>query len=123
MTGRSLWKGFIQFGDENVPVKLHTAIREGRIQFHLLHKRDNVKLHQQMVCAYEKRPVPIEEIPMIIIDIIRILRRPHLSPRLAINALPSRIPKRAEDTTILKSVFSTCHSAESVGTTSAMLWM
>jgi DNA end-binding protein Ku len=61
MTGRSLWKGFIQFGDENVPVKLHTAIREERIQFHLLHKRDNVKLHQQMVCAYEKKPVPIEE--------------------------------------------------------------
>ena len=61
MVGRALWKGFIQFGDENVQVKLHTAIREERIQFHLLHKRDNVKLHQQMVCAYEKKPVPIEE--------------------------------------------------------------
>jgi DNA end-binding protein Ku len=61
MAGRALWKGFIQFGDENLPVKLHTAIREERIQFHLLHKRDNVKLHQQMVCAYENKPVPMEE--------------------------------------------------------------
>ncbi len=61
MAGRALWKGYIEFGDENVPVKLHTAIREERIQFHLLHKRDNVKLHQQMVCAYEKKPVPMEE--------------------------------------------------------------
>jgi DNA end-binding protein Ku len=61
MAGRALWKGYIQFADENIPVKLHTAIREERIQFHLLHKRDNVKLHQQMVCAYEKKPVPMEE--------------------------------------------------------------
>ena len=61
MTGRALWKGFIQFGDENIPVKLHTSIREERIRFHLLHKRDNVKLHQQMVCAYDNKPVPMEE--------------------------------------------------------------
>lgn len=61
MAGRALWKGFIQFGDEKLPVKLHTSIKEERIQFHLLHKRDNVKLHQQMVCAYEKTPVPPEE--------------------------------------------------------------
>jgi DNA end-binding protein Ku len=42
-------------------VKLHTAVREERIQFHLLHRRDQVRLHQQMVCAYEKQPVPAEE--------------------------------------------------------------
>jgi DNA end-binding protein Ku len=42
-------------------VKLHTATKEERIQFHLLHKRDHVKLRQQMVCAYEKQPVPMEE--------------------------------------------------------------
>ena len=48
-------------GDVDVPVKLHTAVKEERIQFHLLHKRDHVKLHQQMICAYEKVPVPVEE--------------------------------------------------------------
>ncbi len=43
-----------------MPVKLHTAVREERIQFHLLHMRDRVKLHQQMVCAYDREPVPLE---------------------------------------------------------------
>ncbi len=61
MAGRTLWKGYIHFGDTNVPVKLHTAVMENRIQFHLLHQRDRVKLHQQMICAYEKVPVPLEE--------------------------------------------------------------
>ncbi|MCL5022566.1 MAG: Ku protein [Nitrospirae bacterium] len=60
MAGGTIWKGFIRFGDTNLPVKLHTAIREERIQFHLLHKRDHVKLRQQMICAYEKKPVPTE---------------------------------------------------------------
>ena len=60
MAGGTIWKGNIHFGDTNVPVKLHTAIREDRIQFHLLHRRDHVKLRQQMICAYEKKPVPME---------------------------------------------------------------
>lgn len=60
MAGKAIWKGYISFGDTNLPVKLHTAIREERIQFHLLHKRDRVKLRQQMICAYEKEPVPAE---------------------------------------------------------------
>ena len=60
MAGGTIWKGHIHFGDTDLPVKLHTAIREERIQFHLLHKRDHVKLRQQMICAYEKKPVPTE---------------------------------------------------------------
>jgi DNA end-binding protein Ku len=61
MTGRAIWKGNIHFGEEDVPVKLETAIREERIQFHLLHVRDHAKLRQQMVCAYDSRPVPAED--------------------------------------------------------------
>ena len=61
MAGRSFWKGTIHFGNVDVPVKLHTAVKEDRIQFHLLHKRDHVRLKQQMVCAYEKVSVPAEE--------------------------------------------------------------
>jgi DNA end-binding protein Ku len=61
VAGRALWKGFIHFGDTNVPVKLHTAVKENRLQFHLLHKRDRVRLQQQMICAYEKVPVPPAE--------------------------------------------------------------
>ncbi|HEX5773574.1 MAG TPA: Ku protein [Geomobilimonas sp.] len=58
--GGTIWKGSIHFGDTEVPVKLHAAVKEERIQFHLLHRRDQVKLHQQMICAYEKIPVPTE---------------------------------------------------------------
>jgi DNA end-binding protein Ku len=61
MAGRTIWKGHIHFRDFDVPVKLRPAVREERIQFHLLHSRDHVKLKQQMVCAYEKVPVPLEE--------------------------------------------------------------
>jgi DNA end-binding protein Ku len=60
MTGGTIWKGYIHFGDTDVPVKLHAAVKEERIQFHLLHRRDLVRLRQQMICAYEKKPVPAE---------------------------------------------------------------
>jgi len=44
-----------------MPVKLRPAVKAQRIQFHLLHRRDRVRLKQQMICAYEKVPVPPEE--------------------------------------------------------------
>ncbi len=61
MAGATIWKGYIHFGDTDVPVKLHTAVKEERIQFNLLHRPDRVRLRQQMVCAYEKQAVPSEE--------------------------------------------------------------
>jgi DNA end-binding protein Ku len=61
MAGGTIWKGYVHFKDTDIPVKLHSAVREERTHFHLLHKRDNARLRQQMVCAYEKQPVPTEE--------------------------------------------------------------
>lgn len=61
MAGRTIWKGQIHFRSVDVPVKLHNVVKEERIQFHFLHKRDHVKLRQQMICAHEKVPVPAEE--------------------------------------------------------------
>ena len=77
MAAGTIWKGIIHFGETQVPVKLHSAVKEERIQFHSLHQRDGVKLHQQMICAYEKIPVPntaqikgfeVEEGKYIIVD-------------------------------------------------------
>lgn len=62
MTGAALWKGSIHFDGRTVPVKLHSAVRSQRIQFHLLHAEDGLRLHQRMVCAFEKKPVPPEEV-------------------------------------------------------------
>ncbi len=61
MAGATIWKGSIHFKDTNVPVKLHSTVREERIQFHLLHRRDRARLRQQMICAYDKQPVPAGE--------------------------------------------------------------
>lgn len=61
MPGTTIWKGNIHFGDIDLPVKLHTAVREERVQFHLLHQPDQARLHQQMICAFDKLPVPPEE--------------------------------------------------------------
>jgi DNA end-binding protein Ku len=61
MAGGTIWKGIIHFGETDVAVKLHSAVREERIQFHLLHTRDHARLRQQMICAYDKQPVPAEE--------------------------------------------------------------
>jgi DNA end-binding protein Ku len=61
MAGKAIWKGVIGFGGFQVPVKMHPAIKDERVRFHLLHKRDHVRLEQQMVCAYEKVPVASEE--------------------------------------------------------------
>src|SRR5512145_84395 len=59
--GGAIWKGEIRFGKVVVPVKLHAALREERIEFHLLHKRDRVRLRQQMICSAEGKPVPAAE--------------------------------------------------------------
>lgn len=61
MTGATVWKGIIHFGDTGVAVKLHTAVSGGRASLHLLHRRDNVRLRQQMMCRLEQRPVFAEE--------------------------------------------------------------
>ena len=61
MAGRAIWKGYLHFGLIDIPVKLHTAVKEEHIQFHLLHKKDHIKLKQQMICSHEKVPVPAEE--------------------------------------------------------------
>lgn len=44
-----------------MPVKLHTAVSPQRVRFHLLHKTDRAQLRQQLICAYEKTPVPAGE--------------------------------------------------------------
>jgi DNA end-binding protein Ku len=61
VAGKTLWKGYLHFGDTEVPVKLHTAVLEHRLHFHFIHRRDRTKLKQQMVCAHENVPIPAAE--------------------------------------------------------------
>lgn len=58
MAAATVWKGQIAFAGIQVPVKLHSTVKDDRIRFHLLHDHDRVRLRQQMFCALEKKPVP-----------------------------------------------------------------
>ncbi len=57
----TIWQGIISFRGTKLPVNLKPAVSQDRFQFHLLHRTDQTKLRQQMVCAHEKKPVPAAE--------------------------------------------------------------
>ncbi|HXH25559.1 MAG TPA: Ku protein [Vicinamibacterales bacterium] len=59
---RALWKGSIAFGLVNIPVELHSAVRESRPRFRLLHADDHAPVRFERVCTREGRPVAWEEV-------------------------------------------------------------
>jgi DNA end-binding protein Ku len=54
---RAIWSGSISFGLVNIPVKMHTAVREDRISFHMLHDQDKVRLQRKMICPEDGKEV------------------------------------------------------------------
>src|SRR5512133_2471304 len=58
---RSLWSGSIAFGLVNVPVRLYSAVSEHKLQFHLVHEKDESPIGYEKVCKKEDRPVPDDE--------------------------------------------------------------
>jgi DNA end-binding protein Ku len=59
---RALWKGSLAFGLVNIPVELHTAVRDSRPRFRLLHADDKSPVRFERVCAREGKPVAWEEL-------------------------------------------------------------
>lgn len=59
---RPIWTGTISFGLVNIPIKLHTAVREQRISFHMLHDQDNVRLRRKMICPADNKEIHPEHI-------------------------------------------------------------
>lgn len=47
---RSLWSGSISFGLVNVPVKLHTVVRERQVHFHMMTPDGSCRLRRKLVC-------------------------------------------------------------------------
>jgi DNA end-binding protein Ku len=62
MAPRALWTGSIMFGLVNVPVRLHTAVHEHRLGFHLVHETDDGPIGYEKVCKLEGTPVSNDEI-------------------------------------------------------------
>src|SRR5262249_49640236 len=59
---RPLWTGAISFGLVNVPVRVYTAVHEHKLQFHLVHAKDDGPIGYEKVCKLEDKPVPDDEI-------------------------------------------------------------
>jgi DNA end-binding protein Ku len=59
---RPVWKGSIAFGLVSIPVELHTAVRDHRPRFRMLHASDNSPIQFKRVCAREGKPVAWEDL-------------------------------------------------------------
>jgi DNA end-binding protein Ku len=57
-----MWKGAIAFGLVNIPVELHTAVRDTRPHFRLLHAEDESPVKYERVCQEEGKPVAWDDL-------------------------------------------------------------
>jgi DNA end-binding protein Ku len=59
--GRPFWSGSITIGLVNVPVRLHTMVRDHTFSFRLLHKTDGQPLKYDRVCTRDGLVIPWAE--------------------------------------------------------------
>ena len=59
---RALWKGSIAFGLVNIPIELHTAVRDHRPKFRMLHAKDKSPVRFERVCVRDGTPVAWEDL-------------------------------------------------------------
>jgi DNA end-binding protein Ku len=59
---RAIWKGSIAFGLVNIPIELHTAVRNHRPKFRMLHAKDKSPVKFERVCLREGEPVAWEDL-------------------------------------------------------------
>ena len=60
--GRPIWRGSLSFGLVAIPVQLHTAVRENRPKFRLLHAKDKSPIKYERVCQRDGTPVAWEDL-------------------------------------------------------------
>ncbi len=58
----SVWSGYLTFGLISMPVRLFSAARGSRVEFHMLHRNDHARIKQQLYCSQEGRVVARDEI-------------------------------------------------------------
>ena len=62
MAARAIWKGVIEFGKVEVPVKMYSAVSDRSVHFRLLHRPDKTPVEQRMVNPVTGEVVPKERI-------------------------------------------------------------
>ena len=58
----SVWTGYLTFGLISMPVRLFSGARGTRISFHMLHRDDNTRVKQQLVCPADGKVVARDEV-------------------------------------------------------------
>jgi len=61
-SARAIWNGTISFGLVSIPVRLYTATKSHDVHFHLLHKRDGVRLQNIRWCPKHEKAVSWDEV-------------------------------------------------------------
>jgi DNA end-binding protein Ku len=59
---RALWKGSISFGLVNIPIEIHTAVRDTRPHFRMLHATDKSPVRFERVCIRDGHPVAWDDL-------------------------------------------------------------
>jgi DNA end-binding protein Ku len=59
---RPIWRGSLSFGLVAIPVQLHTAVREIRPKFRLLHAKDKSPIKYERVCQRDGKAVAWEDL-------------------------------------------------------------
>ena len=58
---RAIWKGNLQLGKQELPVKLYSAIEDRTVRFHLLHAKDRAPVEQHIVRKDTRKDVGKED--------------------------------------------------------------
>lgn len=59
---RPMWKGSVNFGLVNVPIRMYRAVSPRDVRFHQLHAKDKARIREKRICEAEGTEVPYEEI-------------------------------------------------------------
>lgn len=59
---RAMWKGVLQVGSAEVPVKLYAAVQDRAVRFRMLQRRNRAPVSQRMVDPEAEKPVETEAI-------------------------------------------------------------
>jgi DNA end-binding protein Ku len=59
---RALWKGSLAFGLVSIPIEVHTAVRDHRPHFRMLHATDKSPVRFERVCLKDGHPVAWQDL-------------------------------------------------------------
>ena len=59
---RAIWTGSLSFGLVNIPIEVHTAVRDHRPHFRMLHAKDRSPINFERICQKDGKPVSWDDI-------------------------------------------------------------